>query len=307
MISVRALVREKNPRFAARIHPAVYQLLERIAHTRKLNRYLDEADGLPATDALQRALDMLGLSYRSVTPAGDAWQPDIDGPTEGSRITMVANHPHGGADALILLDLLCRFYRSAQVPANDLVRVVAPLAPFFVPVNKHGSNRDHFRRMDSVFSASDPVLLFPAGRTGRPRNGKLFSRTIVDFPWTRTFVRKSRAHGRTIIPVFIHGRNSVLFYAVAWMRSRLRIRTNLEMLLLADELLRQRGRRFRVVVGRPIDTARLDKARSDEQWARAIRDYVHAMPCGGSDDFFSWIAGYDWSQPANPSVAHPSA
>ena len=295
MISVRTLVREKNPRLASRIHPAVYLLLERIAHTREINRYLNQAHDLPPVDALRRGIDTLNLGYRIVTPDGRLWRPEAGWPHTDSRMTVVANHPHGGADALILLDLLCRLHGTAHVPANDLVRVIAPLAPFFVPVNKHGSNRDQFRRMDSVFAASVPVLMFPAGRTGRPRNGRPISRTIDDFPWTKTFVKKSREHGRTIVPVFIHGRNSLLFYAVAWVRTRLRVRTNLEMLLLVDELAKQRGRRFRIVVGSPIDAARLDRSRTDEQWAQAIRAYVHAMRGGITADFFTWATGYDGS------------
>ncbi|TVQ96464.1 MAG: hypothetical protein EA403_16000 [Spirochaetaceae bacterium] len=299
-ISVRMLFRRKNAALARRIPTALFLLLERIAHSRELSAFLQDAHTLSPMAALELAVRELGLTWR-VTGAPL--------PASGDRLTIVANHPHGGADAIILLHLLMRSYGAAQVPANDLVQVLAPLAPLFVPVNKHGSNHDHFRRLDAVFADSKPLLIFPAGRTGRPAGadgypdpggfsgGRLHQnrgagrRPIVDYPWTRTFVKKSRAHGRTIVPVHIAGRNSRRFYAIAWMRARLRIRLNLEMLLLVDELARQRGRHFRLTVGKPIDARRLDRSRSDDEWAGHIRRYVHALGRGETSDFFTWLTG----------------
>ncbi len=309
-ISVRALFRRKNPALARRIPVALFLLLERIAHSRELSAFLQDAQSLSPMAALDLAVHELPITWRI---AGAPL------PANGDRLTVVANHPHGGADAIMLLHLLMRTYGAAQVPANDLVQVLAPLAPLFVPVNKHGSNHDHFRRLDAVFADSKPLLVFPAGRTGRPagadgfpdpggfsrarlhrnrrdgrRDGRVDRRRpIVDYSWTRTFVKKSRAHGRTIVPVHIAGRNSWRFYAIAWLRARLRIRLNLEMLLLVDELARQRGRRFRLTVGTPIEAHRLDQSRSDDEWAGAIRRYVHALGSGETGEFFAWLTRQD--------------
>lgn len=301
-ISVRTLFRRKNPALARKIPVALFLLLERIAHSRELSAFLQDADALSPMAALDLAVYQLPIAWRIVgAPL----------PAAGDRLTVVANHPHGGADAIMLLHLLMRTYGAAQVPANDLVQVLAPLAPLFVPVNKHGSNHDHFRRLDAVFADPKPLLVFPAGRTGRlagadgypdpggfsrgrlhPNRGagrRDRRRPIVDYPWTKTFVKKSRAHGRTIVPVHIAGRNSWRFYAIAWLRARLRIRLNLEMLLLVDELARQRGRHFRLTVGAPIDARRLDRSRSDDEWAVQIRQYVHALDHGETGEFFAWL------------------
>ena len=280
LISVRALMAQKNPAAAARIPGVGYRLLERLARQREVNDYLLAARGLPPREALEAALRFLRISS-VFTEGSERLLP------ETGRITMAANHPHGAADALILLDLLTRRYGQAVVPANDLVQVVTPLAPFFAPVNKHGSNKEQYRRIDALFAAETPLLIFPAGRTGRQEKG---GSQIRDFPWTRTFIKKSRLHGRLILPVHIHGRNSRLFYTVARLRSLLKIRVNLEMFLLVDELVKQRGSCFEAVIASPIDPAALGRERSDAEWATLVRKYVQALGEGVRSDFFSWLA-----------------
>lgn len=283
LISVLRLMEEKNPKLAARIPAVAFALLERVAHQREVNRYILQTWGLKPREALDWALETLGISCSFVEGSGTALP-------ESGRITMVANHPHGGADALILLDLLTRTYGEAVVPANDLVQHVAPLAPFFAPINKHGSNREYYRRIDALFASDTPLLLFPAGRTGRPAGRGIRGAPIVDFPWTGTFLKKSRRYGRTIVPVHIRGRNSTVFYTVARLRTLLKIRLNLEMLLLVDELMKQRGRIFEAIIGPPIDSARLDRQRSAQEWADAVRSYVGALGRKTRNDFFSWLA-----------------
>jgi putative hemolysin len=283
LISVRRLMEEKNPERAARIPSAAYALLGRIAHEREVNAYIVRAGGLEPREALDCAMKTLGISSTIVEGSAEL----LSG---SGRITVAANHPHGGADALILLELLTRCYGEAVVPANDLVRTVSPLASFFAPINKHGSNREHYRRIDALFASDKPLLMFPAGRTGRPEGGGIGGSPITDFPWTGTFIKKSRLHGRSIVPVHIRGRNSRLFYTVARLRGLLKIRMNLEMLLLVDELMKQRGRNFEVIIGQPIDSALLGGERSVREWAEDLRGYVQALGEGVRDDFFSWLA-----------------
>ena len=284
--SIKSLIAEKSPALAKKIPAVGYYFLERIAHTRELARFIRDTEAGSPRDALGCALRRLRLSYRVRTVSHTTLESIL---ATDTRLTVASNHPFGGADALVLLDLLTARFGHVAVPANDLVRVVAPVAPYFVPVNKHGSNPELVRTIDEVFSGDAPVLVFPAGRTGRPPRGRMLSRRIIEFPWAKTFVKKSRAHGRRIVPVHVDGRNSRLFYFVAWIRTRLAIRANLEMFLLVDELVRRRGSPIELVVGPPIDTSRLDARFDDAGWAERIRTYVRALGDGADDDFFSWL------------------
>ncbi|TVR57451.1 MAG: hypothetical protein EA426_12165 [Spirochaetaceae bacterium] len=284
--SIKTLITEKNPALARKIPAVGYYFLERIAHTRELARFIRDTAAAGPRDALGCALRRLRMSYHVRTVSDTTIERIL---ANDARLTVASNHPFGGADALVLLDLLTARFGHVAVPANDLVRVVAPVAPLFVPVNKHGSNPDLVRTIDEVFSGDAPVLVFPAGRTGRPPRGTMISQRIIEFPWAKTFVKKSRTHGRLIVPVFVDGRNSWVFYFIAWIRTRLAIRANLEMFLLVDELVRRRGSTVELVVGPAIDTSRLDARFDDAGWAERIRTYVRALGDGVDDDFFSWL------------------
>lgn len=165
---------------------------------------------------------------------------------DSPRIVVCANHPTGGIDGLIIMSLLCRRYGSVRVPANDLLLVLGGLGELLVPVDKHGSNAAHVRAYQAMYASEYPVLLFPAGRTARPLGGRL-----REFPWNKAFVKQARVSGRPIVPVRLSGRNSWRFYFLWRLRRALGIKAILEMFLLVDELLRQRGARRRMVIGAP--------------------------------------------------------
>jgi putative hemolysin len=103
-------------------------------------------------------------------------------------------------------------------------------------VNKHGTSTSIFQDIQAMYASEQPILLFPAGRTARFRDHRL-----QDFPWAKSFVKKSREFQRPIVPVHISGRNSRFFYFIWRARTFLGIKPNLEMFLLVDELFKQRG------------------------------------------------------------------
>lgn len=128
-----------------------------------------------------------------------------------------------------------------------------------------------------MYAADRPIILFPAGRTSRPRSGRL-----REYPWTKSFVKKSRLHGRILIPVHLSGRNSTLFYAIWRLRSFLGIRPIVEVVLLVDELFKKRGTTIVVSIGHPVPVERLDGSRTDAEWADLLR--IHTQSLGDDPD-----------------------
>ncbi|WP_052812958.1 hypothetical protein [Desulfonatronum thioautotrophicum] len=282
-ICLPSLLARRFPRLAGRMPKLGWRMLERLAHVPELNRHLRETEHLPPRQALRHILRDLQLDVYWTTTTG---QNLTDLLPNQSRITLCANHPYGAAEALVLLHLLSEHYGTVRVPANSLLQELSSLAPFFFPIDKHGSSRKSLRELDALFAGDDPILVFPAGTTGRPRQGRITG-PVVDFPWTKTFLKKSRQHGRLLIPVHVRGRNSCRFYTLARIRTSLGIRANLEMLLLADELMRKRGTTLEAVVGPPIDPRHLGPNRTDTQWVELLREYVQDMKPGMPGDFLA--------------------
>jgi putative hemolysin len=123
-----------------------------------------------------------------------------------------------------------------------------------------------------MYSSGKTVLMFPAGRTARFKR-----RVLTEYPWAKSFVRKSREHGRTIVPVHISGRNSALFYGIWRARTLLGIKPNLEMFLLVDELFKQRGSTITLTIGHPLTPGTFNRTRTDAEWSETLRLHVAAL------------------------------
>ena len=80
-----------------------------------------------------------------------------------------------------------------------------------------------------------------------------------------------------IVPVHIDGELSNFFYRLANFRKFLGIKANIEMLYLADEMFRQKGKHIQFTVGKPIEAKTLDTKTSDVKWAEWFRNHVYTL------------------------------
>ena len=191
---------------------------------------------------------------------------------ESPRFVLCANHPTGGIDGLVLMQLLVQRYGGVRVPANDVLTAVPGISDFIVPVDKHGSNAGRIHLYEEAFQSEYPILVFPAGQTARPAG-----RRLREYPWNKAFVKQARRSGRLIVPVHLSGRNSRHFYLIWQLRRVLRVRPNLEMLLLVDELKRLRGTTVVVTVGSPRRGPHHANPKDDHEYAARLRREVERM------------------------------
>ncbi len=196
----------------------------------------------------------------------DALRPD-------GRYLFVANHPFGGLDGLMLAAEVCERMGDVRVVANDLLMNIEPLRPIFLPVNKHGGQSGRVVEMCCrIFESDIPVVTFPAGLCSRRVAGR-----VVDLEWKSHFIKRAVMSRRDVVPVFFEGRLSDRFYRVAEWRRRLGVRSNVEMLLLVDEMFRQRGGRFEIRVGQPLAWQTLRERRTLHRMVELVRSQVYSM------------------------------
>jgi putative hemolysin len=158
-------------------------------------------------------------------------------------------------------------------PVNDLLMNVPGLTPLFIPINKHGKNTDNTKIIEETFAGNKIILYFPAGLVSRKFKGGL----IKDLEWKSTFIKKARRYERDILPVYISGRNSDWFYNLAKWRKKLGIKTNLEMLYLVDEMMKQKDHTITIIIGKLISWQSFDKSRNDLQWAEFVKQKVYGL------------------------------
>ena len=265
-IDIDGVIKEKNP--------SLYQLIpgfliryvsERIVRERILNQIMVELKDLNNFEFCAAVCERFKVTVRSVGTENI--------PTEGGAI-FAANHPLGGMDAMAIMESISHHRSDVKFLVNDLLMSIINLRGIFVGVNKFGATpRENIRRVDELFGSENAVFIFPAGLVSRMTR----HRVIRDLDWKKTFISKAKRHKKPIVPVHISGRLSRKFYRVAKIRKFFGIQMNIEMLLLAQEMMKQRGKTITITYGKPIYPATLDKTRSDDEWAYEVKSNVYNL------------------------------
>ena len=265
-IDIDGVIKEKNP--------SLYQLIpgfliryvsERIVRERILNQIMVELKDLNNFEFCAAVCERFKVTVRSVGTENI--------PTEGGAI-FAANHPLGGMDAMAIMESISHHRSDVKFLVNDLLMSIINLRGIFVGVNKFGATpRENIRRVDELFGSENAVFIFPAGLVSRMTQ----HRVIRDLDWKKTFISKAKRHKKPIVPVHISGRLSRKFYRVAKIRKFFGIQMNIEMLLLAQEMMKQRGKTITITYGKPIYPATMDKTRSDDEWAYEVKSNVYNL------------------------------
>ncbi|MDP4282039.1 MAG: glycerol acyltransferase [Bacteroidota bacterium] len=276
-IDLEKLVASKNPRLLKFIPKFVFSYLRRLIHLDAINetvyQYRDEKGLL----FVKRVLERLEVKMDAVwlDPDGKL-QPMTEDllrkllPPE-SRYIVASNHPLGGLDGMVLLYSIGKVKPDIIAPVNDLLLSLPGMKSLFIPINKHGKNTDNMEIFKQTFASDKTILYFPAGLVSRKQKKGI----IRDLDWKKTFITQARKFQRDIYPVFVSGRNSNFFYNLAKFRKRLGIKANFEMILLPDEMFKQKDKTVRLVFGNPIPYTLFDHSRSDAEWAEYVKNVVY--------------------------------
>ncbi len=188
------------------------------------------------------------------------------------NVTIAANHPLGGLDGMALIKAVGDVRPDVHFFVNDILKNISNYGDVFIAVNKLGAaSTGSLRTMDSVFRQGGAVLIFPAGLVSRKQNGQ-----IRDLSWKKSFITQAIDHKRLIQPVFIEGQNSKFFYNFAMWRKRFKIKGNLEMLWLPDEMFRAKKKDIRIHFSKPFSYKLLDESRTHKGWADYLYQFIYS-------------------------------
>lgn len=262
-INVRRLIQSKNPRLIKWIPGFIIRYLERILHQKEINDFLNTHDS-KNQDFCKEVLAEIGVTY-SIS--------GVENIPKTGKCIVVMNHPLGGMDAMALVDGLRDHRTDIKFIVNDLLLNLDPLKEIFVGVNKHGKTKSSsLMQVNNLFASDQLVCVFPAGLVSRKTKG-----VVKDLEWKKTFVKQARQNDQVIVPVHIDGELSNFFYRLANFRKFLGIKVNIEMLYLADEMFRQKGKHIQFTVGKPIEASTLDTKTSDVKWAEWFRNHIYTL------------------------------
>jgi len=263
-LDVEQILYSKNPALKKAIPGFLLRYLKRIVHQDELNEFLRIAGNRRDAEFIKAGLDFFRITYK-VTGTENI-------PASG-RYIFVSNHPLGGLDGLVFIYELSKYYESLKFPVNDILMTIKNLSGVFLPINKHGSQeREAARLIEEAYASGSQILYYPAGLCSRKKKG-----VIRDLQWHKSFISKSILYKRDVVPAYFSGRNSDFFYNLSNIRNFLRIRANIEMLYLVDELFKQKGKVIDLVFGKAIPWQTFDKSKSAAEWAEWVKEKSYGL------------------------------
>ena len=263
-IDLEKVIRDKNSRLAKTLPRFVIAYLKRTIHQDEVNRILTTYAHLDPIPFIRAAFVDMGISYQAV---------GIEHLADNGRYLFVSNHPFGGMDRLVRCDQIYQRLRNVHIIVNCLLMYLPPLTSLFIPINKHGRQKaEYVQILKTQLDDNGPIATFPAGLCSRRIKG-----VVQDLAWKPSFIKNAISSGRDIVPVFFEGKLSSFFYNLANLRTFLGIKANIEMLYLADEMFKQKGKHFNIRFGTPIPCDRLAEFHSTKEASDFVRDTVYRL------------------------------
>lgn len=223
-----------------------------------------EAEGVETGQGFwPHALRVMGI--RLETPREEIARLPASGP-----VIVVANHPHGLVDGMILAELIGRVRTDYKILTRSLLTGIPEIEQFMIPVpfphedDALAKNLEMRRATMAHLGAGGVVALFPSGVVASSDNwwGPAIERDWN--PFTAKMVVKS---GARVVPIRFPGANSRAYHIANKLSATLRQG------LLLHEVVHALDRPQRPHVGRPFDPAeiamRAGSPRELMAWMRA--------------------------------------
>jgi len=220
-----------------------------------------EAEVAGGRDFWEVIADRYGLDLRVVGGSFD------NIPATGPLV-MIANHPFGILDGMMMGLILSRARGDFRILANNVFRKAEDLDRVVLPISFDETkeavriNLDTRRRALDYLGQGGAIGVFPGGTVStalRP-----FSRPM-DPGWRAFTARMIAKSGAQVVPVFFVGHNSRVFQLASHLHSTLRLG------LLIKEFRSRIDRPVDIVIGRPIPAERLAPHLKD---GRGMMDFL---------------------------------
>lgn len=215
---------------------SIIKLAEKILRLDEINRFLLRHREVYGLDLIDEIFEDLDFSYF----ISNKDRQKI--PAEG-RCICIANHPLGGLDGLAIVKAIGEIRSDVKIIANDVLMSLENLCGLFLPydLESHKPQKKNLAQMAQALQDEMAVVIFPS-----PAVSRLHWEGIRDGAWQAGAIYFARKCEAPILPIFVKGRNSVLFYVISLLHEKL------STLFLARETLNKKAKTITLKIGDPI-------------------------------------------------------
>lgn len=210
---------------------------------------------------LSEAQNILGIDHEVI--AGRRENIPQTGPA-----VVVANHPFGGADGIILAGILTSIRPDVRILANHHLKKIPEVGSLLIGVDPFAAAAARKRNVKPLREAINwlqrggVLLTFPAGEVSHFHLSRL---KVTDPEWNNITGRIIRLTRVPAIPVCFHGRNSLLFNLLGLLHPLART------CLLPRELVHKMNATIELSIGKAIPYKKLKKLDDADAITRYLR------------------------------------
>lgn len=174
-------------------------------------------------------------------------------PKQGSAI-ILANHPFGGIEGVLISALLEKIRPDIKIMANYFLKAIPELVDKFIFVDPFNSDKSANRNLGPMREAirwvkNDGLLVvFPAGAVSHYH---IKNRTVTDPAWKENIGKLIERVQAPVTPVFFEGHNNLIFQTLGMIHPGLRSAR------LPYEFVNKANRSFTIFIGKSTPVGKL--------------------------------------------------
>lgn len=199
----------------------------------------------------------------------------IDAIPETGPLVVVANHPYGVLDGIVICWLVAQRRKDFKILINSVLCRAPEMAAHVLPVDfdetREALETNLQSRKDAraYLEKGGAVIVFPSGAIST--TPRFFARRAEEIEWAPLvgqLIRRSRAH---VMPIYFEGQNSLAFQIASHISYAMRAA------LIFHEVKRRIGTRFRAAIGAPLRYEELETHLPPANLARHLQAHVDAL------------------------------
>ena len=225
--------------------------------------------------------EFLAEVIRDLRMSCDVTAEDLERIPKKGPVVVVANHPFGAVDGIVLAELLARVRPDVKVMGNYLLGRIPQLKDLFIFVDPFGgegaarSNVGAMRQAVKWLESGGLLMVFPAGEVSSLDWKK---REVTDKAWMPMVGRMVRRTGAAVVPVFFNGRNGLMFQLAGMVHAKLRTA------LLPRQVLNKRDGRIDLRIGSVIPARQLKRIEGDVELTEYLRRRTYVLKHRGAGE-----------------------
>ena len=232
-----------------------------------VNKLYDKLKNTEGKVFFDQFLKELGVGYI-------AYEEDLAKIPKTGPFILVANHPLGAVDGILMCKILTEIRPDFKIMGNFLLQKIEPMKDYVIPVNPFEERKEAYSSLGGMrdtlkhLQEGGCIGIFPAGEVSN-KNNEIGE--VLDKEWELAALKLIKKAKVPVVPMYFHAKNSRIFYNVA------KIHPDLQTLMLPSEMLKKRDKPIRIRIGKPVSAKIIEDCDDAKELGEFLRKKVYMM------------------------------